>query len=106
MQQQNWGAIITAIGTLLGAISVIYNTFCNNKKDTFNQTINELKSEIEQKQKDAEIYREKWLKAEQGNDELMKERDALRDKIADLQTKNVELKENITKLKHQKKEKD
>lgn len=69
----DWGAIITAIGTLLGTLGVIYNTFCNNKKDTFTTSLNELRSEIDQKQQDAEIYREKWLKAEQDNDTLREE---------------------------------
>lgn len=84
----DWGAILTAIGTVLGSWSVIYNTFCNHKKDTFSQTISELRSEIEQKQKDAEIYREKWLNAEKGNDELRRKINRLEAQVDKLKRKD------------------
>ena len=83
----DWGTIITALGTLIGTLSVAYNTFCNNRKDTFAQTINELKSEIDQKQKDAEIYRGKWLDAERGNEDLRKKITRLENQISKLKKK-------------------
>lgn len=58
------GTIIVAITGLLGAITGAYQVFNKHKKST----IDELKA-------DSEMYRKRWLKAEQKCDKLEKELD-------------------------------
>lgn len=78
------GTVISAIGGLIGALAVAYQAWGNHKSDY----IKTLQDEIKQKQADSDEYRGRWLKAEQGFD--------------DLQKKNRRLENEIDKLKERK----
>lgn len=73
--------LLSAIGGLIGALTVAYNAWGNHKKSTSKQSIDTLNAEIKLKEADAEVYRKKWLKAEQGNDELRNKIDRLQNKV-------------------------
>lgn len=69
--------LLTSIGTLIGAIVILYKAYGTSHKNNFS----ELNQEVKQKEEDAEIYRARWIKAEQANDELRKQIDRLRKEL-------------------------
>lgn len=67
------GAILTALGTLLGGLVAAYSAWGTNKRNTYQDSIDTFKEELKQKQEDADLYRKRWLKVEEDNERLKKE---------------------------------
>lgn len=67
------GYLLTAIGGVISAITLFYKAFNSSKQNSFTSLINQKDQEIKQKSEDAELYRSRWLKAENENDKLRKE---------------------------------
>lgn len=67
--------LFIAIGSLIGAIVGAYTAFHKSKQERHKSTVDELQDELKEKKEDAELYRQRWLKAEQANDLLRKELD-------------------------------
>lgn len=73
--------ILIAIGSLIGALVTAWKAFDKSKQDRHQDTIDELEQSLKEKKEDAELYRQRWLKAEQDNDRLRKE-------LEDVETKH------------------
>ncbi|RVU71767.1 hypothetical protein EJK17_00375 [Lactobacillus xujianguonis] len=67
------GYILTAIGSLITAVTLFYKAFNSSKQNSFAKIIEEKDEDLKRKSQDAELYRKRWLKAEAENDKLRKE---------------------------------
>lgn len=75
------GYLVSSLGTLIGTLILAYQAWGKTKRNTTQDEIRELKSERDEQKANAELYHQRWLKAEAGNDELRKKIDYLRKKI-------------------------
>lgn len=63
--------LLVAIGGFIGALVAGYKAFGTSKKEKFL----ELETMVKELKEDTEIYRKRWLQAEEANDQLRKELD-------------------------------
>lgn len=71
MHGMDLNGLLVALGGLIGTLVAGYKAFGSSKKQRFI----ELEKTVKELKEDTEIYRKRWLQAEEANDQLRKELD-------------------------------
>ncbi|MCT3347222.1 hypothetical protein [Lactobacillus hominis] len=93
---QEWLDFIQKLALLISAITGLATIYFSMRKFTHD----EKKEKHDESNDDAEMYRKRWLAAEEGFDDLYKENAKLREKISTLENQIEELKQKIQRLRN------